>query len=111
MWNLGPMLRDDHRLHTSGAYAVTRHPISGGCRSSFPGWAPQFVGMRQGILQVPIRDDVMGSRPPRTPPGGLRALQAQVELVLARDQALARDGPQDLQLGLIMGRPDVLDVP
>jgi protein-S-isoprenylcysteine O-methyltransferase Ste14 len=27
MWNFGPMLRDGHQLRTSGAYAVTRHPI------------------------------------------------------------------------------------
>jgi hypothetical protein len=35
----------------------------------------------------------------------------QVKLVLASDQTLARGGLQDLQLDVIVNRPDVLDVP
>jgi hypothetical protein len=68
--------------------------------------------MRQGIPQVthPRGGDRQRATA-RTPLGGLGALQAQVELVLASDQALTRGGLQDLQLSLVMGRPDVLDIP
>jgi hypothetical protein len=46
-----------------------------------------------------------------SPPGSLSTFQAQVELVLASHQALARGGLQDLQVSLIVSRPDVLDIP
>jgi len=51
----------------------------------------------------------LACRRPRSP--RRRAIQAEVELVLPGSQPLTANGPQQLQLDLVMGRPDVLDLP
>jgi hypothetical protein len=48
--------------------------------------------------------EVIGSGPPAE-------ARAQIKLALADGQPLPRDGPQELQLGVVMGRGDVLDIP
>jgi hypothetical protein len=47
----------------------------------------------------------------RAPPGGLGALQAQPKLALTSSQPLPRRRFQQLQLSIVMGGPDVLDIP
>jgi hypothetical protein len=47
----------------------------------------------------------------RASPGRLGELQAQVQLLLPGAQPLPRDRLQQFQLGVVMRRPDVLDLP
>jgi hypothetical protein len=59
---------------------------------------------------------VIGSGAPSAPPrrASRRAVlprQAEVEFVLASSQTLPRDRLEQLKLGVVVRRPDVLDVP
>jgi hypothetical protein len=61
------------------------------------------VAAFQGVHQVPIREEVIGSGP--APCG----LQAQAELWLTGRDPLLRRGLQRLQLRLIVCRPEMLN--
>jgi hypothetical protein len=95
------------RLDDTGQHELPEHFVPA-CSLPEP---KHLVGVHESAPELthPRRSDQQRST--RTLLGGLGSLQAQVELVLARGQTLPGDRPQDLQLGIIVRRAEVLDVP
>ena len=58
----------------------------------------------------PIRADVIGNGSPRCPAHALGRPHPEVELLLPGRDPLSRNSLQQLQLDIIVRRPDVLDI-
>jgi len=61
MWSLDPVVRQGHRLRTSGPYAVTRHPIYTGLLGMLLG-STLLDGVGRWIVLVPVGLAVLGSK-------------------------------------------------
>jgi protein-S-isoprenylcysteine O-methyltransferase Ste14 len=61
MWSLDPVVRQGHRLRTSGPYAVTRHPIYTGLLGMLLG-STLLDGVGRWIVLVPVGLVVLGSK-------------------------------------------------
>jgi hypothetical protein len=92
------------RLDDPCQHQLAEHLIARGG----PAEAEHVIAAAQGIQQVLHPRGRDRQRPARAPPA---EAGPEVQLALPGRQALPRDGLEDLQFGVVVGRADVLDVP
>jgi hypothetical protein len=91
------------QLDDAGKHELEEHPIAFARAVK----AQHLVGTPEGLQQAAHPR----GRDRQRPPGRAASVQAEIKLALPRRHPLTGYGLQHLQLGVVVRRPDVLDIP